>query len=209
MTYWVKKEGDVKKFKHLIVGSLAVVALSLGTTSTTFAHVTVKPSEVPSATYQLFTVSVPNEKEQATTALRLVIPEGVSSVTPSQKDGWTITTTQTNGLVSEITWADGSIAPERRDDFTFSAKTPAETIQLKWKAYQTYADGTIVAWDQEASTDGHMNNDSGPFSVTEITSEDAPVSDTSGQAAAQVALFAAATAVGISLIAVYMATRKK
>lgn len=119
-----------------------IIALLLLIATTASAHVSVKPAQVGIASYQTFTVSVPVEKNIPTTAIRLVIPVGLESVTPYVKPGWKITS---DG--KELVWSGGSIPAGHRDDFLFSAKTPAVEATLVWKAYQTYADGTIVAWD--------------------------------------------------------------
>jgi hypothetical protein len=55
--------------------------------------------------------------------------------------------------VKELIWMNGSIPVGQRDDFVFSAQAPADESTLVWKAYQTYADGTVVAWDVASDAD--------------------------------------------------------
>ena len=133
------------------------------------AHVVVRPSTAGIAQFTTFTVAVPSEKELATTGLKILIPEGFDFVTPNVKPGWNITTNKSEEKITEISWNGGTIPPHQRDEFVFSAKTPATPTTLVWKAYQTYADGSVVAWDQE-NEGGHQTDftASGPASHTEI-----------------------------------------
>lgn len=205
---------SIKKLSF--TGLLAGVAALLFT-ATSFAHVTVKPSAVPTASYQVFTVNVPNEKEIPTTGVRLVIPDSISGTTPTQKAGWTITTktegSGDNEKVTEITWAGGEIVDGTRDEFSFSARVPAENTDLQWKAYQTYSDGTVVAWDKEdEGGDSHSGGNSGPLSVTKVTNDadedtvrEIKVADDTDK----LPLYIAGAALFVSLIALLFASRKK
>ncbi|MDN5819215.1 MAG: YcnI family protein [bacterium] len=188
-------------------GAATVLAALIG--SVAEAHVVVKPSEVPTASYQTFNVSVPNERQDATTKLKLVIPKGVESITPTVKPGWDIAVGKSKDKaesVKSITWKNGSIGEGLRDDFSFSAKTADEPIELQWKAYQTYQDGTTVAWDS-ADSAGH-GGETGPFSVTNVVSEptDQPVADTKSDSS--MALYIAIAGLIVSLISIYFATRR-
>ena len=58
----------------------------------TVAHVIVAPHQAGIAAIQDFTVNVPNEKDNPVSSVRLLIPNGVSSVVPDMVSGWTITT---------------------------------------------------------------------------------------------------------------------
>lgn len=201
---------------------LVIAILALSTTSTTFAHVTVKPSEVVSAGYQTFTINVPNEKEIPTTSVKVLIPGDVKSVTPTQKAGWQIAVEKEGegeaALTKSVTWSDGSIGDGLRDEFTFSAKVPEKTGELQWKAYQTYSDGTVVSWDKETE-DGHGHGDgsSGPLSITKIVSDttsDVTLRQSEKAAAdarvtADRASYIGATGVLIGLVGVFFATRRK
>jgi uncharacterized protein YcnI len=121
--------------------------------------------------------------------------------------------------VTSITWSGGEIADGLRDEFTFNAKTPDEPIELKWKAYQTYSDNTVVSWDKEKEGDSHgEESDSGPLSVTNVTdefpsdghdhSEKSSVTAADAQASADRALYISIAGVVLGLVAVFLATRK-
>lgn len=135
------------------------------------AHVTVKPNEVVIAKSQVFTISVPVEKEVPTTEIRLVLPEGLENVRPNAKAGWTIELKKDGDKVKEILWKNGNIPVDLRDEFLFSAKAPAKATTIQWKAYQKYSDGTVVSWDQAPKKEeakGEEESNSGPYSETKI-----------------------------------------
>ncbi len=196
-------------FKRPLFASILGGMLLLASASPALAHVTVKPGEVMTATYQVFTVSVPNEKEIPTASVEVLIPEGVTSVTPTNKPSWKVSFEKVNDTVQSITWSDGEIADGFRDEFTFSAKTPDAPMELQWKAYQTYADGTVVAWDQDSEDGhGHGGSDSGPFSVTNVTNDEQADANTT-QEAAERGMYLGVAGIVVGLAAVYFATKKK
>lgn len=184
---------------------------------TAAAHVVVRPAEVPTASFQTFTASTPNEKDVPTTELKLILPKGLKHVLPTVKAGWHIDVEKDGkgetAEVKSITWKGGTIPAGFRDDFTFSAQVPADAGTLEWKAYQTYEGGQVVAWDltqdkQPKKADGSPDfSASGPFSVTKVTADDKPAATDS--TASDWSLPIAATAVVLSLIAVFLASRKK
>jgi uncharacterized protein YcnI len=160
-------------FKKVIIGTGVVMSLLLSTTPA-FAHVVVKPNAVGVGAFQTFTVGVPNEKENPTVGLRLVIPEGLKFVSPNVKPGWTIDVKKTgdgdSAVVTEINWTGDAIPAGQRDDFVFSAQTPAKETTLIWKAYQTYENGDVVSWDQKP---GENEDDESvtPYSQTKIIND--------------------------------------
>lgn len=172
--------------RQTLYGLLVGVCL-IGLTGLASAHVVVKPAEVVTAGFQTFTMGVPNEKSVANVGLKLMIPAGLKHVSPTVKPGWNITVEKAGegeeATVTSISWSGGSIASGYRDDFTFSAQVPAETGDLQWKAYQTYADSVIVSWDkstedQPKKADGSPDfTSSGPFSVTKVVSETQATTD--------------------------------
>lgn len=209
----------MKKLRYVLLSLVAVFTLS----STASAHVVVKPGDVTTGSFQTFTMGVPNEKGGAVVAVKLLIPENVSSVTPTVKQGWTITTEKTGegeaAVVKSITWTGGTIGTGLRDDFTFSAKTPDQAADLQWKAYETYDSGLTVAWDKSAGqqpkkADGSPDfSKSGPFSVTKVADKAASTDDSAATNSADSddtvarALAGAALLVGLGSFA--LTARKK
>lgn len=192
-----------------------IITASLCTSSAASAHVVVNPNEVVTAKHQTFIVSVPNEKNISTTKLRLIVPDEIATITPTVKSGWTITTEKDQtGKLKSVTWEDGDIPSERRDEFTFSAKTPDEAGDIHWKTYQTYADGTVVAWDAATTSHSHSEESAaGPYSTTKIVTqnrdEQTEQSIKQGQSDAQTSFIISIVSITIALGAVFAATRKK
>jgi uncharacterized protein YcnI len=195
----------IRRLRNWIAGSLGIALLLPAMAS---AHVVVTPKSLSVGEHQTFSVSVPNEKDVAVTQLKIDIPNGVSDVTPSAKTGWTITTDKADSgqetVVKSITWSGGSIPAGQRDDFTFSAQAPEKSTELHWNAYQTYADGTTVAWNQKPTDEESESGTSGPYSVTEVTSDPEgsaanESNDSSGTLALIISVLALITAVAALL----------
>lgn len=216
----------MKVSKKIAAFALGVSALAMSFTGIASAHVTVKPGEVLTGSFQTFNVGVPVEKDMATTAVKLEIPAGLGHVTPTVKHGWTISVEKEGSgeeaVVKSITWNGNEIAAGYRDDFTFSAKTPDKPVELQWKAFQTYADGSVVAWNltedqQPKKEDGSPDfSKSGPFSVTKVVSQTAAdaankhVHDNAhdAQSAAKWGMYLGIAGILLGLAAVFLATRK-
>lgn len=192
-----------------------IIIASLFTPTSAFAHVVVTPNEVVTAKYQTFSVSVPNEKEIPTTELRLIVPDEIKTITATVKPGWTITTEKDQaGATKSVTWSGGEIPAEQRDDFTFSTKSPDVAGEVRWKAYQTYSDGRVAAWDAEATNHSHDDEGAaGPYSTTKVvtkTSNDiASQQMVAAQSQAQTGTIIAVVSGAIALGAVFFATRKR
>ena len=167
-----------------IIGFLGGVSLLFSLVTLASAHVTVKPQEAGVGAFQTFTMGVPNEKDNLTVSLRLVIPDGLHHVSPNVKPGWTIEVMKTgegeDAEVTELVWTGGSIPVGQRDEFLFNAQVPAEATTVNWKAYQTYQDGTVVSWDQDPTEMKNMSDaekeemektGKGPFSQTTIVND--------------------------------------
>ena len=135
--------------KKMVAASVALLL------SVAFAHATVKTesgaTESLAGKSETYRLQVPVEKDSATTQVRLVVPDGVKITRFLQLPGWTRTMEKdANGRITAVTWT-GSIEPMEFARFFFSASNPADAGTLSWKVYQTYADGTTVAWDDSSA----------------------------------------------------------
>ncbi|MCA9348011.1 DUF1775 domain-containing protein [Candidatus Saccharibacteria bacterium] len=215
-----------KVTKFMVVALVGVLG-SFVLTSSVLAHVVVRPREVAVSEYTDFVVSVPNERSVATIAVKIEVPEGVTSITPVVKSGWEIDVekgeesddTHAGAVVKSITWSGGAVPMGQKDNFVFSAKTPNEAGDLRWNAYQTYEDGLAVAWDkadeeQPKKSDGSPDySESGPFSVTRVS---VPTQATTAIETADGAetetdktLYMAISALVVAFLALIMATSKQ
>ncbi|HZS42794.1 MAG TPA: YcnI family protein [Candidatus Paceibacterota bacterium] len=152
-----------------------VSILFFGFFSAASAHVVVKPNEVGIGSFQTFVMGVPAEKDLPTVGLKLLIPDGLTFVSPNVKPGWKINIlkegTGENAKITAIEWFGGSIPAGERDDFYFSAKVPATSTALSWRAYQTYSDGSVVSWDHDPSENITDFSQSGPYSQTKVVDD--------------------------------------
>jgi len=202
-------------FRTKISIALATIATVIAVPASASAHVVVRPNEVNVAAYQTFTVSVPNEKENLTTSVRIVIPDGVNNATPTVKPGWEIETKKTGDKVTEISWTGGAIPVGQRDDFTFSAQAPDKQSTIIWKAYQKYEDGTTVAWDQKPTDkQGDEDGAKGPYSATDVVNdlkadESAGSSDDSEESSANVTGAYALAGVALAVAVISLTIKKR
>jgi uncharacterized protein YcnI len=150
------KEERPMKMKSLTSAMITAVALTLlaGTAS---AHVTVWPKETKTGAYEKYTVRVPVEKDINTTKVRVEIPDGMKVSTVKPEPGWSYEFEKdSEGRNVAITWTaqNGGIKPHEFMEFSFVGANPKEAGAgtLVFKAYQTYADNTIVEWTGDTSS---------------------------------------------------------
>ncbi len=136
------------------------------------AHVTVSPNTATKGGYATLTFKVPNERPDAsTTTLEVSFPESspFASISVQPKPGWTYQVEkaslatpisnhgqQVNERVAKITWTAAGeatqIKPGEFDTFPISAgPLPSDASSLTFKALQTYSNGEIVRWIEEAA----------------------------------------------------------
>lgn len=151
----------------LLVTAAAAAAFLLPATSA-LAHVTVNPRETPGGGYAKIAFRVPNERDNAgTTKLEINFPaeHPFSSVSVKPQPGWkydvvkrTLETpidnhgTQISEVVSKVTWSGGVINPGEFNEFEVSVgRLPSDVDSITFKALQTYENGEIVRWIEEAA----------------------------------------------------------
>jgi len=137
-----------------------VFLLGLLTFATTAsAHVMLDPNEAVVGE-QTYSINVPNEKDIPTVELRLVMPDNVFITSILSMPGWNYTTKTEKvpqaktadgdelptDRIKEIDWT-GSFGAGQYQMFGIATYYGGDPAQLVWKSYQTYSDGTTVAWD--------------------------------------------------------------
>ena len=75
-----------------------------------------------------------------TTGLKFEIPDGVTGVTPVDKDGWTATV-----VGNTVEFKGGPLAPDEEDSFAITMTAPAEAGEARFPAIQTCEQGEL-AW---------------------------------------------------------------
>jgi len=191
------------------LGTALAAAALLTAAGVASAHVTVHPdSYAKGATDGVLSFRVPDESDTAsTTKVQLFLPTDhpLLGVLVSPHDGWTATVTDTKlktpvktddgtitDAVSEITWTGGKVAPGHYEDFDVAfGQLPDDTAELTFKTLQTYSDGKVVRWIEEAAKgDEEPEN---PAPVLKLTSAPASGTATKGSAATPAATKASAS----------------
>ena len=141
--------------KHLLV--LTAFAASALATGAAIAHVTISPTSAPAGSYFFSTFTVPHGCDGSpTVTLRVKMPEGITSVKPQVKTGWTIDI-KTRKLdqpikgeggqvitegVDEIDWHGGPLPDNEYDTFGVMMKLPNAAQTLYFPAVQECQKGT-------------------------------------------------------------------
>ncbi|MCX4856254.1 YcnI family protein [Streptomyces canus] len=187
--------------RRIGLGSALAAAAVLTAAGAASAHVTVHPeSYAKGATDGALTFRVPDESDTAsTTKVQLFLPTDhpLLGVLVSPHDGWTAKVTDTKlktpvktddgtitDAVSEITWTGGKIGPGQYEDFDVAfGQLPDDTAQLTFKTLQTYSDGKVVRWIEEAAQgDEEPENPAPVLKLTAAGTTSATASQTSAVA---------------------------
>jgi uncharacterized protein YcnI len=122
-----------------------------------FAHAVISPPVVEPATLQVFTLSVPTEREdRLTTSIELTVPKGfaIDSFAPAR--GWkrkvSSTGSDEGAVVTKVTWTGGSVPTEEEAVFQFNASAGSARTYT-FKVRQTYDDANVVDWAGSESSD--------------------------------------------------------
>lgn len=129
----------------LRVGALA--ALISGVATASHAHVTLNPNEGTADNYFRTALRVGHGcKSSPTVAVRIKLPDGVLSVRPQVKPGWTITITKrllaepikgphgatVTEVVDVIEWRGGPLSDAHFDEFGLTMKLPVTPNKTLW-----------------------------------------------------------------------------
>jgi uncharacterized protein YcnI len=142
-----------------LCGATALYAGAAAQTPAAWAHVHASSDNAVRGSMAIVTFQVPNESNTGalTTALTITLPN-VSSARTESLPGWTakLDRDAASGTVRSVTWTatlNGGIGPDQFGLFRLSVKLP-DTDTVSFPAAQTYADGTVVNWDQQPLPDG-------------------------------------------------------
>jgi uncharacterized protein YcnI len=135
----------------LAAGLLAVGAAQAG------AHAIVSPAVAPSGKLQQYTLSVPTEKEGATTTkIALTVPDGFAVDSYEAEPGWKRTVSASgsgeDAIVHTITWTGGKVPTDEDSVFRLNASA-TKAKDYRFTVQQTYSDGSVVDWSGPESSD--------------------------------------------------------
>jgi uncharacterized protein YcnI len=154
-----------------LISAAATATLYLGSAAAiapASAHVHASSDDAVRGGMALVTFQVPNESTTgaATTALTVDL-SNVSSVQTEAQPGWTakLDRDAASGTAHSVTWTaapNGGIPVDQFRLFRISVKLPdADTVSFP--ATQTYADGSVVKWDQPPAPGGPEPSNPAPM----------------------------------------------
>jgi uncharacterized protein YcnI len=74
------------------------------------------------------------------------VPEGFEISRIEPVPGWDYVLEEEADVVRAITWSGGEIGETEFQQFDVQGRTPQETGDYPWEAFQTYEDGSVVEW---------------------------------------------------------------
>ncbi|WP_029325674.1 YcnI family copper-binding membrane protein [Priestia aryabhattai] len=160
--------------KKQVTALLSTLVLStIAFAGTASAHVVVYPQEATQGSYEKFTVRVPNEKDIPTTKVKIEIPKDVEVSRFEPMEGWKYDIQKdSSGLITSVTWtATGEgLSSTEFGEFNMQGKVGDNAKKIVWKAYQTYKDGSTVAWEGPADAET-------PASITTVVKDNGTEED--------------------------------
>jgi uncharacterized protein len=149
--------------KHTVAVATAIAALAAPAAAQ--AHVTVQPTSAPAGAFMVLDVRVPTELDNASTSkIDVKFPDGFAAARYQAVPGWKVRVI-TKKLATPIQTDDGPITdgvdrmiftrasrhggikPGQFQDFPISVQVPGKAgDKLRFKALQTYSNGTVVRW---------------------------------------------------------------
>jgi uncharacterized protein YcnI len=148
----------MKVVRKLVVAVGTVGLAALVWASVASAHARISPAVVEKDAPEVFTLSVPTEKEGATTTtIALTVPSDfpIDSV-ESPPPGWTMKVNATGSgeeaTIQGVTWSGGHVPTGQAAMFRFAAQANT-TGSITFGVRQTYSDGSVVDWNGSESSD--------------------------------------------------------
>jgi len=136
--------------RSLIV-AVAVAGAALLVPAFAGAHARISPPVSLKGKLQLYSLTVPTEKEDATTTkIAMTVPAGfgIDSFVPPPP-GWTQKVQQTgsgdSAVITKVTWTGGKTPTDQDSLFQFLAQADSSKTYT-FQVQQTYSDGSIVNW---------------------------------------------------------------
>lgn len=213
----------MKRFALLLSVLLAALVALAGAAS---AHVTVSAPDATRGGESVLTFRVPTESDTASTtriAVQLPTDTPFASVSVLPQPGWTFTTRTTKlakpitnddgdkvtEAISEVDWtasgASSAIKPGEFGQFTIEAGPLPDASEIAFGTVQTYSDGMVVRWNEQAAP-GSKTEPDHPKPTLTLAAADAQAakpaaaSTTGATVLAIVALVVAALALGFAVV---------
>jgi len=136
----------------------AVLVATLALAPSAFAHAELFPNQIPSGDGYLLSLTVPNEKEDAsTTQIQITMPADFDLEHVAPVPGWSSTVSGMKMVDGEMQGGN-SITWKGKLNGTELAVLPFTGVPKKAQDYaftvrQTYSDGSVVVWSGDESSD--------------------------------------------------------
>ena len=149
---------NVPRTRARIVVALAACSVcALVAADAASAHARISPSVSLSNELQLYSLTVPTEKEgKTTTKIVLSVPTGFSIDSFVPSPGWKRVEQSTgsgeNTVIQKVTWTGGHVPTEEDSFFQFLGE-PSKSGTYTFHVQQTYSDGSLVDWSGPESSD--------------------------------------------------------
>jgi uncharacterized protein YcnI len=114
----------------------------IGLAAQAHAHAVVQPSASRPAEQQVYTLTVPSERDSDVVGVSMQVPADVESILVREAPGWRVRIEKSGDRVAVIRWSGGRIPADQYDSFQFIARNPVQEGELTWKIVQTYTDAT-------------------------------------------------------------------
>ena len=132
--------------KYLLLSAAVSVAVVLAVGGVASAHIDPDPPAMEAGSTATVGFKIEHGCDGSpTTDVKFEIPEGVTGVTPVDKDGWTATVA---GNIVEF--KGGSLGADQEDHFDITLTAPAQAGDIHFRIIQTCAQGEL-AWIEIAA----------------------------------------------------------
>lgn len=134
----------------MVVLRTVCIAAALVPAGAARAHVSVQPVEATAGTYQVLRFGLGHGCDgKPSRALRIEIPQGVSTARPQPKPGWKLEVARrADGTPTAITWT-GNLAADEFDEFVMLTRLPPTAGPLPFPATQS-CEGAEARWVEVA-----------------------------------------------------------
>jgi uncharacterized protein YcnI len=105
-------------------------------------HAVVQPTASRPAEQQVYTLTVPNERDSDVVSVALQVSPDIDSLLVEEKPGWSARLQREGDRVAVVRWSGGRIGGDQYDTFRFIARNPVQAGELEWKVIQRYTDAT-------------------------------------------------------------------
>ena len=135
------------------------------------AHVELSPDSAAPGQFLVYTVSVPNERDDsATTAIDLKLPAGFILDAAQAVGGWrTVVVKAADGTPTQVTWTGGRIPVGTFATFQLQGRNPSTAGPIAWKAVQHYEHVDVI-WDGKPGSET-------PAPVVTLAAKSTPAAD--------------------------------